>query len=409
LAPGLPLSPDELIDSGTARPVQWFFDNLLPEEATREALARDANLKWQDAFGLLACYGAESAGAITLLPDDEGEPAPGERPLADADLAARIAAMPRVSLVSQAPKKMSLAGAHQKLAVIARSDGSLAEAVGSAPSTHILKPDIPDAGYPHSVANEHFSMRLAQMMRLPVPPVQRRYVPAPIFLVERFDRDRREGQVHRLHSIDACQLLNLDRTFKYTAVSVEVMNDIASRCSDPAIARLRLFSWIVFNVLIGNADAHLKNLSFLVTRRGITLAPHYDLLAVAVYDTKAMREPARWPATNLAWPMANASRFEEIEYGTLLAAADALALRAATARRLIDFQLERILQSAKALLQELESEEENLSKGSAELAAIITSEKRIKRAIVHAVISVMVDRITRTRPSPPQATIHRAT
>lgn len=42
LAPNLPRASGRIIDEGTQRPVQWFFDNLLPEEAAREVLAHDA-------------------------------------------------------------------------------------------------------------------------------------------------------------------------------------------------------------------------------------------------------------------------------------------------------------------------------------------------------------------------------
>jgi serine/threonine-protein kinase HipA len=40
---------------------------------------------------------------------------------------------------------------------------------------------------------------------------------------------------------------------------------------------------VIFNYLIGNADAHAKNLSFLITRDGVTLAPFYDLVSTAIY------------------------------------------------------------------------------------------------------------------------------
>ncbi|SFG25413.1 HipA N-terminal domain-containing protein [Neptunomonas qingdaonensis] len=53
------------------RPVQWFFDNLLPEEGARELLASGAKIDKADAFGLLETFGAESAGAMTLLPPNE--------------------------------------------------------------------------------------------------------------------------------------------------------------------------------------------------------------------------------------------------------------------------------------------------------------------------------------------------
>ncbi|WP_370635918.1 HipA domain-containing protein [Paralcaligenes sp. KSB-10] len=35
---------------------------------------------------------------------------------------------------------------------------------------------------------------------------------------------------------------------------------------------------------VANSDAHLKNLSFLILKGGIELAPHYDLLSVACYE-----------------------------------------------------------------------------------------------------------------------------
>ena len=62
LSPHLPLTTAPLLDGATRRPVQWYFDNLLPEEGQRRLLAGDAQVDAADAFGLLAWYGAESAG-----------------------------------------------------------------------------------------------------------------------------------------------------------------------------------------------------------------------------------------------------------------------------------------------------------------------------------------------------------
>jgi len=44
-----------------------------------------------------------------------------------------------------------------------------------------------------------------------------------------------------------------------------------------------LLQWTVFNYLIGNADAHGKNISMLFTTQGPRLAPFYDLLSTAIY------------------------------------------------------------------------------------------------------------------------------
>ena len=67
LSPHLPMVAESLLDGASQRPVQWYFDNLLPEEGQRVLLAADARLDTADAFGLLAWYGAESAGSLFLL------------------------------------------------------------------------------------------------------------------------------------------------------------------------------------------------------------------------------------------------------------------------------------------------------------------------------------------------------
>ncbi len=57
LSPQLPLTPNLVMDGATQRPVQWYFDNLLPEEGQRSLLAADAKIDRADAFGLLAYSG----------------------------------------------------------------------------------------------------------------------------------------------------------------------------------------------------------------------------------------------------------------------------------------------------------------------------------------------------------------
>jgi serine/threonine-protein kinase HipA len=57
LSPKIPLTVERLVDGSSERPVQWFFDNLLPEEAMREVIAREAKLDTSDAWGLLSYFG----------------------------------------------------------------------------------------------------------------------------------------------------------------------------------------------------------------------------------------------------------------------------------------------------------------------------------------------------------------
>ena len=41
--------------------------------------------------------------------------------------------------------------------------------------------------------------------------------------------------------------------------------------------------WTIFQVLIGNSDAHAKNLSFYYDKKGLVLTPAYDMICVASY------------------------------------------------------------------------------------------------------------------------------
>ncbi len=75
MSPTFGLRVEACIDTSTDRPVQRFLDNLLPEEGTRMSLARDAKGDTGDAWGLLAYFGRESAGALTLLAEGEREAA----------------------------------------------------------------------------------------------------------------------------------------------------------------------------------------------------------------------------------------------------------------------------------------------------------------------------------------------
>ncbi|MDO5623910.1 MAG: HipA domain-containing protein [Pseudomonadota bacterium] len=396
LSPHLPLSADPLVDGASHRPVQWYFDNLLPEEGQRTLLAGDARLHVADAFGLLAHYGAESAGALTLLPPGEALPAAGDsRPLSDAVLHARICQLPKVPLTHAAIKRMSLAGAQHKLAVVLQG-GELFEPTGATASTHILKPDHPDGDYPHSAVNEWFVMRLAARLRLEVPAVHRRYVPAPVYLIDRFDRfdhGAPSAQAQRLHVIDACQLLGLGRSFKYSQGSMESLLRLANACRSPAVARTRLFAWLVFNVLVGNSDAHLKNLSFLVSHEGVQLTPFYDLLSVAAYDTPAFGQ-AGWPAqTPLAWPILGVRHFAGMGRALLLQAGAALHLAPATAQRVLGELRRRIVPEADKLFGEVQADNARLAAARPALSATLAGETRALRTIRHTIVGDMVGRL----------------
>jgi serine/threonine-protein kinase HipA len=136
--------------------------------------------------------------------------------------------------------------------------------------------------------NEHFCMRLAAALGLPVPPSEVLRKAHALYLVQRYDRVRAaDGSLDRIHQIDFCQALNLPSSRKYEKEGGPGLSAcfdiIAKYCAQPAKDRLEIISWAIFNYLIGNADAHAKNLSLLIAPEGISLAPFYDLISTVVY------------------------------------------------------------------------------------------------------------------------------
>lgn len=345
LSPAFPLQEEPFVDGSSTRPVQWFFDNLLPEEGMRAALAREAKIDRNDAWGLLGYYGRESAGALTLLGPDDNEPPGGLRPLLFNDLEARIRAMPQRPLTANAPKRMSAAGAQPKLLVTMLGKPpacELFEPEGSEPSMQLLKPDSRATGYPHAAINEFFCMRLARAVALPVPGTYFVRVPTPCYVVDRFDRDRTIHPSRRLHVIDAAQLLNFSKDFKYDGANGQKLREAIESTDTRANARLEIFRWAIFNVLVGNGDAHLKNLSFFVTSRGYRLAPFYDIVSTVVYHTRTY-QPERgdqWPNCELTMPVGDATHFADMSRPNMLMLAEQLGLPARGAERVLDAMLD---------------------------------------------------------------------
>jgi serine/threonine-protein kinase HipA len=392
LSPVLQRSQLVYEDSGSERPVQWYFDNLLPEENLREAVSKEADIQGDDAFALLEYLGAESAGSLVLLPPDRDvHQRGGLRPLSDDELCRRIRNLPRATLSSGAPKRMSAAGAQDKLLVVYR-DGMLYEPVGSEPSTHILKPNNRNEDYPASVINEYLTMTLALKLKVRVPTILRRYTPEPVYIIERFDRPVDEaGRTQRRHIIDACQLLNKSRSFKYKTATLQTLAQIVMHCLNRSSTRLRLYLWLVFNLLIANNDNHLKSLSFMISGEGIELSPAYDLLSTAVYHTRAFADDrAIWPAVPLAIPLPDATTFGAVTRESVLRAGEALGL----VRRICERELDRL---ALALPSTLDGLARDIAIENAQypesVRPFLAGEIRLIDTIRHLVVREMLRRV----------------
>jgi len=380
------------VDGASTRTVQWYFDNLLPEETQRTRLGKEAGINGEDAFALLQFLGAESAGSLVLLaPGALPELTSAALPLAAADLSQRIRCLPSVSLSHGAPKRMSVAGAQNKLLVLFQ-DGELFEPQGTLPSTHILKPEHDSEDYPNSVINEFAMMTLAGRVGLAVPPVTRLYVPEPVYIVERFDRRwTANGKPQRSHIIDACQLLNKPRAYKYSAATMTALVECIALCANKARARMQLFRWLVFNVLIGNDDIHLKNLSFSVTEAGVDICAAYDLLSTAVYHTRAYADDrAMWPNLPLMIPLSSASTFNEVSRMSLMEAALVLGLAKHTAERELQQIKRQLLSEFETLMSEVKAANQS---NPAALGLQQASDIRLLSAIRYIVLPDMLAKI----------------
>jgi serine/threonine-protein kinase HipA len=380
ISPHLPRQIKPHIDGASERHVQWFFDNLLPEEDARTLLARDAKVTNNDVFGLLEYYGAESAGALTLLPEGEINPAGTFDILSFEALSERIKKLPTISLNKNAKKRMSLAGAQHKLAVVYQ-DKILYEPSGSAPSSHILKPNHPKPDeYWQSTRNEWFVMSLAKSLGFDVPNVDLIYVPEPVYLVERFDRENTWPDQSRLHMLDACQLLALDKVFKYKNSTAESLAQLNSYCRRKAMTRVQLFNWAIFNAVVGNTDAHLKNLSFFMTNDAITLTPHYDLLCTAIYaDGKSFFDD------ELSQPMGEAKTIGQLTVKNVVLFGQSLGLKEKQCLKLLSNITSSIDEKAMALYSKVEALPANDYKAG---------ELYMLREVIHIIIKEMVKKLS---------------
>jgi serine/threonine-protein kinase HipA len=265
-----------------------FFANLLPEERIRVVIARNLGISPNNDFGLLERIGGDCAGAVSLSPDDgrrSQEPS-RYRQLSDDELFAIIRELPqRPLLAGEKGIRLSLAGAQKKLPVF--YDGErFSLGYGSCPSNHIIKPAIDNLD--GSVENEAFCMALAREVGLEVPrSFIHEHEEDKIFVVDRYDRVATAQGTQRLHQEDFCQALGIPPEFKYESEggpSLAACFDLVRRASAKSGRDvLSLLDWVVFNYLIGNSDAHGKNISLLLLPEGPVLAPFYDQPSTRIY------------------------------------------------------------------------------------------------------------------------------
>lgn len=292
-----------------------FFSGLLPDGELRRRIAEELHISETSSLKLLHALGGECAGTLSLIPDEDvfsnaqNEEEYDEIPLND--LERKIIESERFPLMLPRGKtRLSLAGAQDKIPLL-HKDGRWYKPKASAPTSHILKPA--SSGFPDIVHNEYAMMRLAAFLSLPVPEVELVFMGKPVLIVSRYDRYYDDnGILTRLHQEDCCQALGIIPERKYQADGGPGFTDltrlIRRACSIPLSDLEKLIDVALFNVAVGNCDAHGKNFSLLYRNSKLSLAPFYDLLST-IY----------WPqlGTKLSMKFGNTYKLHTVDHESL--------------------------------------------------------------------------------------------
>lgn len=268
-----------------------FFEGILPEGSMRRALSASFHASGGDLHALLSRLNNESAGALVFkVPGEEPEEGRGYEPIGDDGLQ-RFARSPREFAPQAAVRsRLSLAGAQMKVGLyLDASMGKWCLPLGSAPSSHIVK--ACDGAFPLQTINEAICMATAKALGFEV--AQCRLLDIgdgePLLAVERFDRIDAGGEfLHRIHQEDFHQAFS-EFGDKYEPTDGNYANHcawlIGEESSNPFGDRMMLFSRLLVDWALGNADNHLKNHSMLWSEDWSSrmLSPLYDLTCTTVY------------------------------------------------------------------------------------------------------------------------------
>ncbi len=186
-------------------------------------------------------------------------------------------------------KRISISGVQEKYSLRLEKNNLLLTDTGG---THILKPipaerldrvtDLP--------ANEHVSMQIArQVFGIKTAACGMIFFDdeSPAYITRRFDY-KPDGsgkyQVEDFASLLAKTPEKEGDDFKYNASYLDITKQIQRHVAASPVVLLDFFRLLVFNYLIANGDAHLKNFSLMETEQGdYVLSPAYDLLCTALH------------------------------------------------------------------------------------------------------------------------------
>jgi len=287
---------------------QPYFEGLLPEGEARDAIARRLGISRRSSVKLLRALGRDCAGDISIL-DETDDPPPGLNQSQDKERIMhlplegglqRIAENPREEIPRiQEEMRLSLAGGQGKIALYHDDMKHISQGwhipLHELPTTHIIKPGLLEAHYPHLTLNEFLCLRVASECGIYAADVDLLFPENPVLIVRRYDRIISDitinglEEVRCVHQEDCCQACGVKTDLKYEhdgGPGFKRVRDLLVKHARQPFGDIgTLVKWGLFNYLVGNCDAHSKNLSLLHNTDGtVSLAPVYDLISTAIYD-----------------------------------------------------------------------------------------------------------------------------
>jgi serine/threonine-protein kinase HipA len=266
------------------RRVPVFFSNLLPEGHLRDYLAKRANVNPEREFFLLAVLGADLPGALVVEPLEGDKQSSEPQDERDDDTHDD-------GHGGEEPLRFSLAGVQLKFSAVMEASGGLTIPAGGLGGSWIVK--LPSARFKAVPENEFAMLELARRTGISISenklidvasikglPEQAHTVEGKALAVKRFDRLQDGTSVHME---DFAQVFGEFPNNKYKFHSyANIASVLWAEIGEEAV--IEFVRRLVFSVVIGNADMHLKNWSLLYPdRRTPALSPGYDFVATVPY------------------------------------------------------------------------------------------------------------------------------
>lgn len=340
-----------------------YFDGLLPEGYTRKTVAKWLHEEEDDYLRILAALGKECLGALKVTDEDAPEEVPcyyEKLSLEQVRALAQEGAAKSVELVTKA--HLSLTGASGKVGLYYNQrGGQWYLPIGSAPSTHIVKQS--HVRLDAIVTNEQLAILTAKKVGISVPETfiinTGNYEDGDVlFATTRYDRvwssqSAMAGGLPmplRLHQEDFGQAMGIPSSAKYEREGQHHFRDmfriLRQYSSDPIQDQLKLWDMVVFNFLLGNTDAHLKNYSLLHGKnpKTVRLAPAYDLISTTVYKSSTR---------NMSFRIGGRLAIDEINRAVFATAAEEVGLGRRIAMQRFDCVAERFESALRQAAQEL--------------------------------------------------------